>query len=113
MRKLEADKAAADKAASDKAAEDQLKAALDEAMAKGAEVERERNEVWRDAEAFIAEEQRDAMRKADIHDILVAAVGDKVPNAKDAEDGYLRGAPVGHGSEPLQLQRSPARGTTS
>ena len=95
LQEMQDKQAAADKAAEDKAKETQLAATLDEAMAKGAEIERTRQEVWRDAEAFIPEAQRDTLRTADIKEILVAAVGDSVPNAKDADPGYLRGVLVG------------------
>ena len=54
--------------------------------------ERERFAVLTDAMPFIAEDQREALRSADVSTILLAAVGDGVPDADKQNVSYLRGA---------------------
>ena len=54
--------------------------------------ERERFGVLTDAMPLIAVEKREALMNADISAILLAAVGDSVPNAANESVGYLRGA---------------------
>ena len=88
------------KDAQDKAltAADEAKATADAKTAADALVnatraeERERFAVLTDAMPFIAEDQREALRSADVSAILLAAVGDSVPDADKQNVSYLRGA---------------------
>ena len=54
--------------------------------------ERTRAAVFADAMPMIPEADRAALKDASVKEILVAAVGDKVPNAAECDEGYLRGA---------------------
>ena len=54
--------------------------------------ERDRANVVADALPMIPESKRDEMRNADTKDILVAAVGDSVPDPENQSEAFLKGA---------------------
>ena len=81
-------KSAQDAAAAESKANDARKVFEDSVRTE----ERERSAIVADALPLVPEDLRAALSIAtDVKDILVAAVGDTVPNAKDASVDYLRG----------------------
>ena len=83
----DARKEAEDRAAAEAKAEADLKTVKDAIRAE----ERARYEIMLDAMPLIPEDKRAGLDTADPKAVLVAAVGDSVPNAKDASIDYLRG----------------------
>ena len=74
-----------------KAAKEAAKKAADSLVADTIRSERERAKVMADALPLIDDEKRPSLEDADLKDILIAAVGDTVPNAADQNVEYLRG----------------------
>ena len=70
----------------------EAKKAADKLVADTLAVERTRQEVLINALPLIPEAKRSLLKDASVKDILVAAVGDALPNAAQLSEDYLRGA---------------------
>ena len=86
VKAVEGDRAAAVEAATAKA-----KAAADKLVADTISTERKRATILTEAMPLIPEAKRVTLKDAPVKDILVAAVGDAVPNAADQSEDYLKG----------------------
>ena len=83
--------------------EDKARRAADEAKLKAEDAakdfekqivaqERARYDIMLDAMPLIDEAKRETLKGADVKDILIAALGDSIPNAANQSVDYLRGA---------------------
>ena len=68
-----------------------VKDAADELIAVTRKQERERSVIVADAMALIPEDKREALKDAEVRDVLVAAIGDAATIPEGASDDYVQG----------------------